>query len=205
MVRKVKKTGKRLSPEVRITSILDVTSKIVAIQGLSAVTMERVAKEAGISKGLVYNYFPDRIDLLAGLLERELAVTYEKVIDAVEGANDLESMIRYTNRIYLKHMQDKGAILQRLFSDPSVVEIVNERRHTAKEFSRNYLIKLIGKNFGLPENLSKFVIDLSAGLTSSAANYVYEQNDVDFQLAEDVCVDMTLAVAENIARRHNKN
>ena len=204
MAKKEGPRGKRLAPEERINSILDVTAQIVADQGLSAVTMDSVAKGAGISKGLVYNYFPDRIDLLAALLDRELAVTNEYIIDAAASTKDFEHMVRLTNRIYLNHMQDKGAILQRLFSDPAVVEIVNERRGPSKAITRRYLIKQVALNYGLPENLAKFAIDLSAGLTSAAAKYVYEQNDVDFQLAEDVCVDMTIAVLENLSEKHNK-
>jgi AcrR family transcriptional regulator len=204
MEKKKTVTGKRLSPEKRITNILDVAANIITQHGMSAATIERIASDAGISKGLVYNYFPDRIDLLASLLEREHAVTSEKIIGAAESTDDFEHMVRLTNRIYLKHMRDKGALLQRLFSDPSVVEIVNERRKPLKQITTRYLIKLVAEKYGLPANLSKFGIDLSAGLTSAAANYVFTESDVDFQLAEDVCVDMTMAVVRSLASKHNE-
>ena len=38
--------------------LLDHTAQIIADEGVSAVTMDRLAKEANISKGLIYNYFP---------------------------------------------------------------------------------------------------------------------------------------------------
>ena len=92
-------------------------------------------------------------------------------------------MARLTNRIYLKHMRDKGALLQRLFSDPSMVKIVNERRKPLKQITTRYLMKLVAEKYGLPANLSKFGINLSAGLTFAAANYVFTESNVDFQLA----------------------
>jgi AcrR family transcriptional regulator len=64
-------TGKRLSLEKRITNILDVTANIITQHGMSAATIEPIASYANNSKGLVYNYFLERIDLLASLLERE--------------------------------------------------------------------------------------------------------------------------------------
>jgi AcrR family transcriptional regulator len=88
MAKKKIVTGKRLSPEKRITNILDVAANIITQHGMSAATIERIAADADISKGLVYNYFPDRIDLLASLLEREHAVTSEKIIDAAESTDD---------------------------------------------------------------------------------------------------------------------
>ena len=62
---------RRLSPEVRQNLILDVAADIVVADGVSAVSMELVGREAGVSKALVYSYFPNRIDLLGALLRRE--------------------------------------------------------------------------------------------------------------------------------------
>ena len=53
-----KKTRTRLSPKARKNMILDSAAKLVAEEGVSAVTMERLGTEAEISKALVYNYFP---------------------------------------------------------------------------------------------------------------------------------------------------
>jgi AcrR family transcriptional regulator len=51
---------RRLDPQVRRDLILDEAARIVAEEGVSTVSMERLGREAGISKALVYNYFPSR-------------------------------------------------------------------------------------------------------------------------------------------------
>ena len=48
----VRKTGKRtrLSPQLRKTQILDDAARLILEEGLTAVSMERLGREAGISK-----------------------------------------------------------------------------------------------------------------------------------------------------------
>jgi AcrR family transcriptional regulator len=55
----------------RRTQLLDATLRIAVDQGFAAVTMDRVARAAGVTRPVVYGLFPDRGALLAGLLERE--------------------------------------------------------------------------------------------------------------------------------------
>ena len=62
----------RLDPAERRALILDHTAEIIAAEGVTAVSMERIGREAGISKSLVYNYFSNLTELLRELLEREL-------------------------------------------------------------------------------------------------------------------------------------
>jgi len=66
-----KKPRTRHSPEVRKTMILDQAAKLVASDGVSSFSMERLGKEAGNSKALVYNYYPKVTPSLQELLTRE--------------------------------------------------------------------------------------------------------------------------------------
>ena len=71
MIVDVEQKRTRLSPEARANQILEQTADLIQREGLAAVSMERLARDVGISKGLVYNYFPSRDALLAALLKRE--------------------------------------------------------------------------------------------------------------------------------------
>ena len=61
----------RLSPEDRRQQLLDSAREIVQDQGLSSLTMEALARHAGVSNPLVYKYFDARLSLLQELLARE--------------------------------------------------------------------------------------------------------------------------------------
>jgi AcrR family transcriptional regulator len=57
--------------EVRREQVLDAALRLITAHGYSAVTMEAIAREAGIAKPVVYNAYPALGDLLRALLERE--------------------------------------------------------------------------------------------------------------------------------------
>jgi AcrR family transcriptional regulator len=55
----------------RREQLLDVTKRIVGELGLHGVSIDRVAREAGISRPIVYEHFSDLNGLLSALLDRE--------------------------------------------------------------------------------------------------------------------------------------
>jgi AcrR family transcriptional regulator len=61
----------RLPRAERREQLLDVTKAIVGADGLHAVSIDRVAREAGITRPIVYEHFTDLQGLLRALLERE--------------------------------------------------------------------------------------------------------------------------------------
>lgn len=61
----------RMSAEQRREQILDVTHAIVDARGFHAVTIDGVAREAGITRPVVYGHFNDLPGLLHALIERE--------------------------------------------------------------------------------------------------------------------------------------
>jgi AcrR family transcriptional regulator len=64
-------TTTRLSAGARREQLLDATKAIVARDGFHAVSIEAVAREAGITRPIVYGHFEDLPGLLEALVERE--------------------------------------------------------------------------------------------------------------------------------------
>ncbi|MFW2387941.1 MAG: TetR/AcrR family transcriptional regulator, partial [Polyangiales bacterium] len=59
----------RLSPEERHQQLLRVTSDIIATDGVDNVRIPYVASAAGITRPVVYKFFPNRHELIKGVLE----------------------------------------------------------------------------------------------------------------------------------------
>lgn len=59
----------RLSPEDRHQQLLRVTSEIIATDGVDNVRIPYVASAAGITRPVVYKFFPNRHELIKGVLE----------------------------------------------------------------------------------------------------------------------------------------
>ncbi|MCR5879264.1 TetR/AcrR family transcriptional regulator [Phenylobacterium sp. J367] len=98
----------RLSPEARREQILDEAARLILEEGLTAVSMERLARAVGISKGLVYNYFADRDGLLAALLHREQTELRDRGMLSALQARSYAELIRQTTRLYLQQTRDRA-------------------------------------------------------------------------------------------------
>ena len=63
----------RMTAPARREQLLDVTNELVAERGFAAVSIQAVARRAGISRPIVYEHFGDLAGLLEALVEREMA------------------------------------------------------------------------------------------------------------------------------------
>lgn len=64
-------TRTRLSAEQRREQLLDVTREIAGERGFHAISIEAVAREAGITRPVVYGHFKDLNALLEAMIDRE--------------------------------------------------------------------------------------------------------------------------------------
>src|SRR5699024_2683527 len=71
MLGDAKVSATRMSSAERRDQILDVAKEIVANDGFLAVTMKRLAEEAGITRTLIYQQFGDLTGVFSALVERE--------------------------------------------------------------------------------------------------------------------------------------
>jgi AcrR family transcriptional regulator len=73
----------RMSAEQRREQLLDATKSIVAGRGFHAVSIEAVAREAGITRPIVYGHFRDLAGLLEALIDRETARALAQLDDVL--------------------------------------------------------------------------------------------------------------------------
>ena len=69
----------RLDPATRREQILDAANELFAERGYDEVTIDDIAKGAGVARGLVHHYFGGRKDVYLALLERLGAVREEEL------------------------------------------------------------------------------------------------------------------------------
>ncbi len=68
-----------MTASARYEQLLDVTTEIVTEQGFQAVSIESVARKAGISRAIVYQHFGDLQELLEAIIEREMTRALSQV------------------------------------------------------------------------------------------------------------------------------
>lgn len=195
------KQRKRLSPQDRQSSLLDHAADIVAAAGITAVSMDRVAKAAGVSKSLVYNYFPSTTELLQELLQRELKRLRAQQAHAANHARTYGEMVRGVTHAYLTYIKERGLIIHRLQSEPSVAQGTGNPTDFSREDAIRYLAEIMSDNFGIPMELAIPATAISFGLPVAAGDYL-DSNDVDYQTIEDLTVTMIVGSTEALQRNY---
>lgn len=193
-----KATRRRLAPEDRVEQILNTAGQLIMDSGLTEISMERLGRDAGVSKALIYNYFPNLTDLLRALLEREIVQLREKGIGVIATCSDFPDLIRKTTRMYIEHIATRGTLLQRLWQEPSVARAVADKNlHSTNEATR-YFVKQVRKEYDLPLQVAIAAVRMQMAMTETAAQHLSDSgNSID--LATDTCVRLLLGGLEALA------
>ena len=198
-----KKTRTRLNPEQRKSMILDHAAKFIATEGVSALTMERLGKEAGISKSLVYTYFPSMTDLLQTLLKREYALLRQQQVLASDSAETFEQMVRRITRSYLMYIEERGQLLERLMAEPSVAALGDPTRFQ-RSTAVDHIAGIVADTFDMELEIARPVVDISFGMPAAAGNYLIHQQ-ANRQTIEDITVAMIVGSVEAIREKYDSS
>jgi AcrR family transcriptional regulator len=79
--------------------IMDVALEQFANNGFHATTINQIARQAGISKGLLYNYFKSKEDLLNELIKRSIADVYLHADPEREGSLTEKEFISFIKKV----------------------------------------------------------------------------------------------------------
>lgn len=180
----------RLDPEVRKQMLLDAAADLIAVEGVSAVSMERLGREAGVSKSLVYAYYPTLQELLRTLLTQEYRNLRGLQIQAAEEADTFEDLVRKITGAYMSYMTERGLILERLAAEPNVAAESDPTDYN-RDTAVNYLAEILHTNYDLDIELARAVVDISFGLPAAGGHYLVRHN-MDQQTVEDITSTMIL-------------
>lgn len=85
--------GDPLSPERR-SAILDGAGRVFARDGYEGASMAQIAREVGVSKGTLYNYFPSKAALFHGFVSTSCDHVFKHIFDIVPAENEPEETLR---------------------------------------------------------------------------------------------------------------
>jgi AcrR family transcriptional regulator len=118
-----------MSPERRRDQLLDLGVELFATHPYDEVHIERVAELAGVSRGLLYHYFPGKREFFIAMLTRENARLMEETAPdpTLAPVEQLENGIR----AFVEHCRDhehgvRAVIRGGVSSDPEIVDLVSE-------------------------------------------------------------------------------
>lgn len=142
---------KRLPIAERKAQMLDIAGRICLDEGIDEVSLNRVAREAGISEAQAHNCFARRIDLLLALARREVA-KYEESRHAVEQrGHDRMTQIVMSTVNYLSEAGRRGALLQTLLLDPEVRKLMRGDFEITRTMTSKPIVEAMSSSYGMSE------------------------------------------------------
>ena len=120
----------RLSSDERREHLLHVGVELVGRHGTADISIEEIARAAGVSKGLLYHYFPTKTDFFVAVLARSQA----EMDHAVERDPELTALEQFDRNLdgFLEfvdaHAEGYLAVVNARGREPRVQELVEDRR-----------------------------------------------------------------------------
>lgn len=183
----------RLPRTARRAQLLEVALEVFVEQGYHSASMDEIAERAGVSKPVLYQHFPGKLDLYLALLE----TSCDTVIDGVKGAlastQDNRQRVRATMELWYDYVADQGAAFRLVFesdltSDPAVREQVDR----VIEESAALVAEVIRDDTGLPPAASHLLAVSLVGMGHVGARNWLSQ---DSSLTRDEAVQLVAGLA----------
>lgn len=136
----------RMPVEQRRTELLDAALRVVARDGYGALTVEAIAREAGVTKPVLYGAFDSLAALLGTLLERQQAKALGQLLAAAPLVlmSDPRKLAGRITRTWVEMVDRDPATWQLvLLTGPGTPELVQQRIEQGREAIREQLAGLV--------------------------------------------------------------
>jgi TetR/AcrR family transcriptional regulator len=123
----------RLSQDERKDRIIQAATRAFARTGFRGTRTRDIAREAGVSEGLVFKYFPDKKSLQKAILEYRLRQTGPLISDEIAGLEPREALTAIAAGIMLRNTQDPDFMRILFFSaleGEPLAAMLYRKRHT---------------------------------------------------------------------------
>jgi AcrR family transcriptional regulator len=149
-----------MPPAQRREQLIDAALNVILEQGYGGVSIEAIARTAGVTRPVVYDHFPNLGRLLYALIEREERYALEqleRVVPDDPGELDPAEMLIGGVRRFLEAVADRPAtwriILLPLDGTPDIVRDHVERNRALTQERIEHLVRLAAKRPELPNDL----------------------------------------------------
>lgn len=128
----------------RQQQILDTALSLFAAHGYAATSTKQIAREIGIAEGLIFHYFPKKLDLLKALLNERHAFIAEMVKNLITDeqqtiADELSHVARHWLNIHRQEQKLVTILLRESHSNPEVQGVFVEVMYAAVQHFEHYL------------------------------------------------------------------
>ena len=190
---RLQQRGVRLPRTERRAQLLAAAQRVFAENGYHAAAMDEIAEVAGVSKPVLYQHFPGKLDLYIALLESHVDELVKRVQNALDSTTENKQRVPATVGAFFDFVSNDAGAFRMVFEsdlrgEPSVQEAVDR----ATSASVDAITETITADAGLPEPQAQLLASGLVGLSQVSARY-WQDNHNTIDRDEAVALIATLA------------
>ncbi|WP_334164002.1 TetR/AcrR family transcriptional regulator [Phenylobacterium sp.] len=190
----------RLASEDRRAHLLDVAAEIIVREGLHALSIKRLAREAGLTAPRAYHFFPTVDDLLVELARRELQAVRAAQVAEVETATRPADRLRLSTVTYLRQVAERGVLLQTLQGAPAVRRGLRREQRALRAANTEIVADRFSRSQRVPDDVARAATTVLTSLVLRAGRLL-ARGRLDLPVAEALAADIVETGNRRLAAR----
>jgi AcrR family transcriptional regulator len=188
----------RLPEGDRRSHLLDAAAAIIGREGLHAVSIKRVARDAGLTGPRAYHFFPTVEDLLVELARRELQAVRTAQAQRIDTATRPAERLRLSTITYLREVARRGDLLQTLQSAPAVRRGLRREQRAIRAANTEVVAERFSRSHDIPSDVARAATTV---LTSAVlrTGRILARGRLDLGLAETLAGEIVEAGNRRLA------
>ncbi len=156
----------------RRAQLLDSALDVFVAQGYHAAAMDDIAERAGVSKPVLYQHFPSKLELYLALLDNACDQVVEGVRAALESTTDNNERVEATTEAFYAYVADPNGAFRLVFeSDLTSEPAVRERVDRVTLLCADAIAEVIADDTGFPPEASRLLAVALVGMSQVSARF----------------------------------
>jgi len=186
-----KPRGGRLPRRARRTQLLGAALEVFVAQGYHAAAMDDIADRAGVSKPVLYQHFPGKLDLYLALLDQSCDQVIGACAEALESTDDNKQRVAATMTAFYEYVASEEGAFRLVFESDLTNEVaVRERIDRVTSACAELIAPLIEDDTKLPAPQARLLAVSLVGMGQVSARFW-----LDEQMLERHGIDQHQAAA----------
>ncbi len=167
-----KPRGGRLPRRERRVQLLDSALEVFVAQGYHAAAMDDIAERAGVSKPVLYQHFPGKLDLYLALLDAACDQVIANCRQALSSTQDNKTRVAAAMAAFYSYVaDDRGAFRLVFESDLTSEKAVREHVDRVTSECAAMIADVIHDDTGLPAEQSRLLAVSLVGMAQVSARF----------------------------------
>jgi AcrR family transcriptional regulator len=156
----------------RRAQLLEAALEVFVAQGYHSAAMDDIADRAGVSKPVLYQHFPGKLELYLALLDRSCDTIIEACKDALASTDDNKLRVTATVQVFYDYVAGARGAFRLVFeSDLTNEDAVRARVDRVTHSCAEAIAEVIHEDTGLPGEQSRLLAVSLVGMAQVSARF----------------------------------